>query len=308
MLGTALIYSSHDRSNYIHNDFIVQRALRGRENRRIFFLPMSEYELHAQEFSWSRFEWFFRYYQGYGLEAFPFYWRPGLRREDVDFLWHCLWSSEVVLLGGGSPSTGMARYRALGADYDGEPGKFGRILHERRQRGLLTVGFSAGADQLCERRYRDVHSPGPGNEGFGLVRHTMCTLHHEPSQNGDLAYAASRYPQYRLFGLPNDAGLNSDWGFLPSGNIWQVTEFVIDQSWDAPSDQWHVKTRQGAKIEHSYPDGRHWSFSGGDHLVRITSQDGRFDDAWMTSGGRLIHYWTQQPSGYGSIEDILRSH
>ena len=108
--------------------------------------------------------------------------------------------------------------------------------------------------------------------------------------------------------MPNDSGLNSDWGFLPSGNIWQVIEFVIDESWSEPSDAHHVKTRHGQKIDHFYPDGRHWAFGGGDHLVRITSQDGRFDDAWFTSGGQLLHYWTQAPSGYGSIDEILKSH
>src|SRR3954468_18669732 len=173
MQGTSLVYSSHDRSEYLHNHFIVQRALRGRENKRIFFLPMSEYELHAQEFSWDRFAWYFRFYERHGLEAFPFYYRDGLAGGDVQLLWSLLWSSEVVILGGGGPATGMHRYRSLGASYDGEPGKFGRFLHERRKRGLLTVGFSAGADQLCERMFRDFRWPGPGHEGFGLVRHAM---------------------------------------------------------------------------------------------------------------------------------------
>lgn len=53
MQGTALVYSAHDRCEDLHNHFIVQRALRGRENRRIFFLPMSEHALHAQEPSWG---------------------------------------------------------------------------------------------------------------------------------------------------------------------------------------------------------------------------------------------------------------
>jgi len=308
MQGTAFVYSSHDRSEYIHDHFIVQRALRGRENQRVLFLPMSEHALHAQEFSWGRFEWYFRFYERYGLEAWPFYFRDGLRHEDVQRLWSALWSSEVVLLGGGGPGTGMQRYRWLGATFDGEPGKFGRILHERRERGLLTVGFSAGADQLCERMFRDFRRPGPGNEGFGMVRDAMVTLHHDSSWNWELSQAAGRYPRYRLFGLPNDSGLNSDWGFLPSGNVWQVIEFVIDESWSEPSDAHHVKTRHGQKIDHFYPDGRHWAFSGGDRLVRVTSQDGQYDDAWFTSGGQLLHYWTQSPAGYGSIDEILRSH
>ena len=39
MEPTTLIYSSHSRSNVLHNDWLVQRALRG--NKKILFLPMS---------------------------------------------------------------------------------------------------------------------------------------------------------------------------------------------------------------------------------------------------------------------------
>ncbi len=95
MRGTSFIYSSHDRSNYIHDQFIVQRALRGRDNRRILFLPMSEppqggNEIERQEFAWGNFRWFFRHYDAYGLEYLPFYWSSSLRPEDVDMLWHYL--------------------------------------------------------------------------------------------------------------------------------------------------------------------------------------------------------------------------
>jgi hypothetical protein len=313
MRGTALIYSSHNRGNYIHDNFIVQRALQGRDNRRILFLPMSETpqngnELERQEFSWGNFRWFFSFYNWCGLEYFPFYWRSNLRKEDVDALWHHLWTSEVVILGGGNSATGLSRYKQLGAQFDGEPGKFGRILHERRKRGLLTVGFSAGADQLSQRLFRDVsHTPGD-NEGFGLVRDTLVTLHHDPGRNGDLWWAAKRFPNHFVFGLANDSGLNVDWGILPSGNLWQVYEFVIDNSWDDPSDQFHIRTRNGALIEHFDNMGRHWGFQGGDHLVRITSPDHRYDQAWMTSGGGLFNYWTREPSSYGSLGDILASH
>lgn len=313
MRGTAFVYSSHNRSNYIHNDFIVQRALQGRDNKRILFLPMSETvqngsELERQEFSWGTFRWFFSFYDRYGLEYFPFYWRSNLRREDVAKLWELLWSSEVVILGGGHSTTGLWRYKKLGADFDGEWGKFGRILHERQQRGLLTVGFSAGADQLCEYLFSHAYDDWRDTDAFGLVRNTMITLHHESHRNGDLRHAAGRFPHCMVFGLPNDSGLNVDQGILPSGNWWQVIEFVIDKSWDEPSDWWHIKTRQGALIEHFYSDGRHWAFHGGDFMVRIQSPDNRFHEAWFTSQGRLIHYGTQQPSRYGSIREVLASH
>jgi hypothetical protein len=311
MRGTALVYSSHDRSNFIHDHFIAQRALQG--NGQILFLPMSEppqngNELERQEYSWGTFRWFFDKYRSYGLNAFPFYWTSSLSKYDVDQLWNHLWDAEVVILGGGMSSTGMERYKDLGARFDGEWGKFGRILHERKARGLLTVGFSAGADQLCDSLFRRAWRGDWHGLGFGLVRNTMVALHHESGNNGDLAYAAQKYPHNRVFGMPNDSGINQDWGHLPSGNIWQVYEFIIDQSWDEPSEQFHIKTRQGAKIEHVYPDGRHWSFSGGDLLVRVESQDGQFQQAWMRSGGQWLDYWTQQPTFFNSVEHILANH
>jgi len=313
MEGTALVYSSHDRSKLIHDRLIVQRALAGERNKRILFLPMSETpqnksELERQEFAWGNFRWFFSFYDRYGLEYWPFYWTSKLRAEDVETLWEQIWSSEVLILGGGHSLTGLHRYKELGARFAGEPGKFGRLLHERRARGLLTVGFSAGADQLCEHLFRRTYDEFTDTKAFGLVRKSMITLHHEKSRNGDLFDAAVRFRDHRIFGLPNDSGLNVDWGVLPSGNIWQIYEFVVDRTWDEPSDQFHIKTRQGARIEHFDPDGRHWAFDDQDYLVRIQSPDGRYDEAWMTSGGMLLNYWTRGPSRYGSLGEILASH
>jgi hypothetical protein len=313
MRGTALVYSSHNRGRYIHDHFIIQRALRGQDNKRILFVPMSETvqngsELERQEFSYGTFRWYFSFYERYGLEYMPFYWTSGLRKSDVDLFWDQLYHSEVVILGGGHSRTGLARYKDLGARFDGEWGKFGRILHERRERGLLTVGFSAGADQLCENLFARAYGGGGDTSGFGLVRNTMITLHHDPSRNGDLRHAAGTFPHCMVFGLPNDSGLYADQGVLPSGNHWQVIEFVIDTSWDEPSEQFHVRTRQGALIEHVYNDGRHWSFHGGDRMVRVQSGDNRFHEVWIESGGQMLHYWSQTPSRYRSIEEVLASH
>ncbi|MBK6519734.1 MAG: hypothetical protein IPM79_35295 [Polyangiaceae bacterium] len=312
MQGTALVYSSHDRCNFIHDHYIAQRALQG--NKTILFLPMSETvqngnELERQEFSWGTFRYFFSFYKRYGLEAFPFYWTSNLRQRDVDQLWAAMWEAEVVILAGGSPRNGIRRYKELGNRFaNGEWGKFGRLLHERRARGLLTVGFSAGADQLCDSLFGRTWGDEYDGKGFGLVRNTMVTLHHEPSRNGDLAYAAHKFPHNMVFGLPNDAGINHDWGVLPSGNIWQVYEFVIDTSWTEPSDAFHIKTRFGAKIEHVYNDGRHWSFGGGDSLVRVESPDGRWREAWIRSGGEWLHYQTQSSSSFQSVGQILAHH
>jgi hypothetical protein len=313
MRGTALLYSSHNRGSTIHNDYIVQRALRGRDNHRILFLPMSETvengnELSRQEFSYGTFEWFFRFYDRYGLEYLPFYWRASLRKEDVDRLWHHLWSSEVVILGGGHSRTGLERYKSLGARFDGEWGKFGRILHERQARGLLTAGYSAGADQLAEYAFGRALGRGGDTDGFGLARNVVVTLHHEPGRNGDLREGARRLPHCLAFGLPNDAGVYVDQGRLPSGNHWQVIEFVVDTSWGEPRDYWHVKTRSGALVEHFYADGRHWAFRHGERLVRVQSPDNRFHAAWVLSHGQLMNYFTQRPDGFRSIEDVLANH
>lgn len=313
MHGTGLLYSSHNRSEYLHNHFIVQRALRGWDQKRILFLPMSapprgndEYE--RQEYEWGTFRWYFDFYRHHGLEAVPFFWSQALRKEDVDLLWHYLWSSEVVILGGGNSRTGMWRYKNIGHRFDGEWGKFGRILHERQARGLLTVGFSAGADQLAEHLFAHATAPGTDTDGFGLARNVVVRMHHDSSGNGALARAASALPHCMAFGLPNDSGLYFDQGVLPSGNHWQVIEFVLDGSWDLPNDQFHIKTRHGGKIEHVGPNGRHWAFGGGDRLVRIQSGDNRFHEAWLDTGGRLVHFGSGSPSRYDSIEEVLASH
>jgi hypothetical protein len=42
MRPTALVYSSHDRCEYIHREFIIKRALENPDNKTIFHLSMSE--------------------------------------------------------------------------------------------------------------------------------------------------------------------------------------------------------------------------------------------------------------------------
>lgn len=307
MRGTALIYSSHDRSNYLHNDFIVQRALAG--NRRILFLPMSAGDEQAQWVSYHSFRWFFDFYAGHGLQYSPFLWGQGLNKYDVDLLWDRLYNDEVVILGGGHSGTGLHRYKELGARFDGEWGKFGRILHERQQRGLLTVGYSAGADQLAQNLFRRTWGSPHDCDGFGLARNVMVTLHHESNRNHELWAAARQFQHCLVFGLPNDAGLNIDQGVLPSGSWWQVIQFVVDTSWQKPEDAWQIHTRSGALIEHVYCDGRHWAFQGGDQLVRVQSPDNGFHQAWVLRGGTMYNYWSQQPDPYHySVEDVLKRH
>jgi hypothetical protein len=311
MLGTTLLYSSHNRSEYLHREFIVERALRG--NKRILFLPMSapprggnEYE--RQDYEWGTFRWYFDRFRQYGLEATPFFWSSALRHEDVELLWEQLWSSEVVILGGGNSRLGMWRYKNLGHRFADEWGKFGRLLHERQARGLLTVGFSAGADQLAQYLFSHWQAPTVDTDGFGVARDIIVRLHHEPSDNGSLADAARALPNAMAFGLPNDSGLYVAEGSLPSGNLWQVIEFVLDASWDLPDDQWHIKTRHGGRIEHVDARGRHYAFGGRQRLVRVRSGDHRFQEAWLDTGHGMMHFGSRTPSGFRSIEHVLASH
>jgi hypothetical protein len=306
MEPTALIYSSHDRSEYIHRWWIIERALRSWDNKTILHLPMSQRSRGSQEWDYGNFRWYYDRFAQWGLQYYPFYWDDNLRREDVDMFFHMLWSSQVVVLGGGNTPLGLARYKGLGNWYYGDPGLFGRILHERQDRGLLTVGFSAGADQLTEY-VCEVMSGANDPHGFGLAHNVVTTLHFEPGREGEMQHLAGNLRHCMIFGLPNDSGIAVHQGYLPSGNIFQVIWFVIDKSWDVPHHQFHIKTRHGVKIQHVYNDQRHWSFNGGDMMVRIMSPDGVWQDVTIiTNQGQFIDYWTQWPSEYHSLEEILQ--
>lgn len=307
---TALIYSSHDRGEYLHRTFIIERALQHPTNKTIFFLPMSMNHRHQQDYGYSTFDWYFRRFEPWGLRHWPFFWSENLRREDAEKLFDSLRNAQVVILGGGNSELGMYRYRELGGRFFGDRGLFGRILRERQAEGLLTVGFSAGADQLSELLHAAIDdTPDEELLGFGLARNVMVTLHHERGREYDLIQGARQYPQMMLFGLPNDSGILVSQGRLPSGNTWQIIDFVIDNSWDNPKDQWHIKTRQGMKIGHVYNDGREWEFSGGDRLVRIISPDGHWQDAWIIRPGQsILHYWSQMPTFFRNEAEMLRAH
>lgn len=308
MFPTALIYSSHNRCEEIHRWWIVERALQSHDNKTILYLPMSMGSQDQQEYSWGTFRWYFDFFKKWGLEARNFYWNDHMSQQDVDLLFQWLVESEVVILGGGSSNLGRQRYEALGEMYYGDAGLFQRILHERQDKGMLTVGFSAGADQLSSTMMGALESGSNDIRGFGLVHNVLTTLHHEWGRDESLKYAASRFPQCAAFGLPNDSGLAVDQGFLESGNIWQVIEFVVDSSWDIPNEAFHIKTRQGMNVEHYYADGRHWSFKNGDRMIRVMSQDDRFQDAWVITDGQIYDYYSQNRSLYPSIEAILASH
>lgn len=308
MKPTVIVYSSHDRCEYIHRDFIVERALESYDNKTIMHLSMSQKTRGQQEWDYGNFKWYYKNFYKYGLEEEPFFYNENLRREDIDVFFNKLWHKQVVVLGGGNSSLGLSRYKEMGAMYYGDPDLFRRILLERQERGLMTVGFSAGADQLCEFLSSSVDFNLPDPYGFGLLKNVTTTLHHESGREGEIYRLATGLPQCMAFGLPNDSGIAGDQGYLSSGNIWQVLWFVEDQSWDVPRDQFHIKTRMGQKIEHFYNDGRHWSFGGGDMMVRIMDPEGNTIDATIIQpNGSFTDYWSQAPSAWTSIDQILSS-
>ncbi len=297
MKGTVLVYSAHAPCRYIHEQRIVKRALEGKHNKRILFLPMSEGvhangdEFPSQRFGYHKFKWFFDRYKQYGLEVVPFYYASSLKANDVKTLMNYIRSSEVVFFGGGNPPLGMRRFLELGKKFYNDPGYIQKLLYKRQQQGKLTVGFSAGAEQLCEH-------------GFGLARNILITLHHEYARSSAVKNLARQNSRCLCFGLPNDSGIEIDQGRLPNGSLYQVIDFILDRTWDRPEDQWHIKTRAGTKIDHFYPDGRHWAFNVRDKLVRIVYPNG-FYKAWTISGGKIMYYRSTNRAPYSSIREIL---
>lgn len=300
--ATALVYSSHNRCHHIHRDWIVERALQSHHNKTILHVPMSMKERHQQEYCWGTFRWFYDQYRRWGLEPNVFYWDQSLSREDMDVFQDYLLNAEVVVLGGGNPYLGYQRFRTLGGHFYGNPDWFNGIMWQRASNGKLTAGFSAGASQLGEFLGTD------GTPGFGLARNILTSLHHERGREQSILELAQRFVHCLAFGLPNDSGVAVQQGFLPSGNLWQIIEFIVDGSWDDPKDGWHIKTRQGLNIEHFYPDGRHWTFKNGDRIVRVMSMDSSYQEAWIFNYGGIFDYWTQQPSGYHNIDHIFATH
>lgn len=310
MFPTALIYSSHNRCLLIHRWWLVERALKSQDNKTLLYLPMSMGEMHQQEYSWGTFRWYLDQFRKWGLEPRNFYWREQLKREDLELLFDWLYHSEVVILGGGNSWMGMQRYKELAQQYSGNENFFGDLLRKRQQEGKLTAGFSAGADQLCSVMGGLADTEVDDIGGFGLAHNITTTLHHEWGREKEVKKLARYFPHFMVFALPNDSGLALDQGFLPSGNLWQEIECIVDTTWDIPQDSWHIKTRNGMNIEHFYKDGRNWTFHQGDKIVRVISSNLKDYDAWIipAQGGSVLHYWSQNPTSYRSAQEIFRDH
>ncbi|MBN2383217.1 hypothetical protein JXQ70_10075 [bacterium] len=305
MKPTALIYSSHNRCEYLHRYWIVERALQSHHNKTIFYIPMSMGRFDQQDYSWGTFRWYFDRFTQWGLQARTFFWSEELSDDDVDVFFRMVHDSEVVILGGGNSYLGFERYNGLGVRYNGDYDFFNKLLHDRQARGLLTAGFSAGAIQLADACDYDSQ-----HKCYGLIYNVTTRLHYEWGGEERLAEMARNIPHCLCFGLPNDSGIASNQGRLPSGNRWQVLQFIIDNSWDVPRDGFHIKTRQGLRIDHIYRDGRKWIFNGGDVMVRVISPDYAYQGTWIMPAGSssVVDYWTQQPSGYHDLAHILAAH
>ncbi|MDQ7825032.1 MAG: hypothetical protein RDV48_19685 [Candidatus Eremiobacteraeota bacterium] len=307
MLPTVLLYSSHNRCDYLHREFIIDRALRGlRGDRTILHLPVSVKSQRGQRFDYGRFRWYYMHFRGRGLRYYPFYWNEHLRNQDLDIFFKMLHGSQVVVLGGGSSFLGMMRYRAMGMRYCGDGDLFRKVLIARQERGALTVGFSAGADQLGEYLSGIISHSALDACGIGLARDIVTAVHFSQARRRQIQRLARGLPHCLAFGLPNDSGIAISQGFLPSGSFWQTLLFIIDCSWEAPADLHHIKTRQGEKIHHFYSDGRHWAYNGGDMLVRVISKDYRWQKLLLvTNESRFIDYHSQKPSPLQSIQEFL---
>ncbi len=305
MQPTALIYSSHNRCDYLHRQWIVERALQSPDNKTILYLPFSMGRRDQQDYSWGTFRWYFDQFSQWGLRADTFFWNEHLSRVDAEIFFDMLESSEVVILGGGNAQLGFDRYGGMGGQFFGDWEMFNKILHQRQAEEKLTVGFSAGAIQLGDASLFE-----DGGRCYGLIHNIAATLHHEWGAEDELRVTASEHPTTLIFGLPNDSGIASNQGFLPSGNKWQALQFIVDNSWTLPADGFHIKTRQGMKIDHFYHDGRRWTFDGGDVLVRVISPDYSYQGTWILQPNTpvIYDYWTQTPTGYQSLEHILVSH
>jgi hypothetical protein len=302
---TALIYSSHNRCDYLHREWIVQRALEHPANKSLLYLPFGMQNHADQEFSWHTFQWYFDQFRSFGLNAMVFFWNDHLSRRDAENFFAMVENSEVVILGGGDVYLGFERYDAMGGYFFQDYDRFKNCLHQRQTAGKLTVGFSAGAVQLG-----DVCAQDDYHRCYALIHNVTTTLHHEWDREPYLRELARRFPGHLAFGLPNDSGIASNQGFLPSGNKLQVLQFIIDNSWDRPEDGFHIKTRQGMGIDHIYNDGRKWTFNGGDILLRIFSPDYNYQGSWiiMPNSPAIIDYWSQSVSRFGSVDQILAEH
>jgi hypothetical protein len=309
MHPTEFVYSSHSCSSYMYGTYLVEPALKHPTDHRLLYLPMSEVPVDGsdqagQEFGWNKVSWYLEKFRESGLAPQNFYWSEGLRRPDVDVLVDLLENAAVVILGGGNTGLGNSRYQDIGRRFWMDTDRIGQLLRKRHEKGLLTGGYSAGAEQLIGTS-TGVAENRDNPQGFGLVRDMRLILHHEWSRREELAELAAHSPNCVTFGLPNDSGLAIRQGKLPNGRQWQWIRCVVDTSWDAPNDQFHIKTRSGLRIDHYYPNGQHWSFNDGDELLRLWSENDTESRTYFIMNKRAFDYYSREPIELPELAQIV---
>ena len=292
---------------------MAERALRHPGDHRVLFLPVNEPprrgdELSSQHFAWGRYEQFFGRYGSRGLEPVGFFFSNRLGPRDAELLAGMLLEAPVAILSSGSTPYGVWRMLDLGLRLFGDASLLPRLLLERQARGLLTAGVSAGAQQLCSLFDGRGVRGCPFLEGFGLAQDVAVQVHHDSGGRRRLRSLARKRKRCLWFGLPNDSAIEVSHGRLPSGLRWQLLRFLIDTSYDEPRDQWHIKTRQGMKIDHFYADGRHWAFNHGDMVLQVRRRRSQhFSHAWLATGQGVLDYASQRPTGLPDVGALLQA-
>jgi hypothetical protein len=244
------MYDSLRECRYIHDEWIVRRALAMAKHPRIMYLPMSNDEAHgqSQQYSSGAFLDYFRQYEHLGLRSFAYCWRETFSKGELDAFFLQLTSCEVIILGGGTSDIGLERYARLGELGYKEPNRFRAVLQERQAQRKMTVGFSAGAEQLCTSLMASIEYEDDPRPGLGLVKDIIVAVHYDDSRKQVLQAASRLFPQCLIVALPNETGLGICQRKLPNDKIWQIIEFIVDPSARAAS---HITClRPGGTIHH----------------------------------------------------------
>jgi hypothetical protein len=255
------MYDSLQGCRHIHGDWIVRRALNAKQNPTVVYLPMSNDEDHGMSQRETS-EAFFRLFQrgvALGLRPSVHYWRQDLGRREIRQIFQELETCAVLILGGGSSALGLTRYCGLGRTGFGEPARFKRLLETRHAQGKLTVGFSAGAEQLSTSLMGTLEYEDRLQPGLGLIQEIMVSVHYSPERADVLGRAQKLHPGCQIFALPNETGLGICQRTRADGKVEQWIEVIIDPSVD-PSKPY---------ITHVDANGRTWEHSHGVRIKRV---------------------------------------
>lgn len=255
------MYDSLHGCRHIHGDWIVQRALKSEKNPTIVYLPMSNDEDHgmSQRDTSEAFLRLFQRYIPFGLLPSVHYWRPDLGQHEIREIFQDVETCEVLILGGGSSELGLTRYCGLGAAGYGEPGRFRRILEARHAQGKLTVGFSAGAEQLSTSLMGTLEYEDRVVPGLCLIEGIIVAVHYSAGRSDVLRRAQKLYPGCQVFALPNETGLGFCQRTLEDGMVEQLIDVIVDPS----------VSQSMPNIIHLDADGRTLEHTNGVRIKRV---------------------------------------